>query len=247
MRNLVLSLFLIFSFAVQGFGIDDTASNFISLGEKYERGDGVEKDIKKAIEYYKKACEYKDGFGCYKLYVENIGNDSLSNLSELLIKSCEYNYAESCAKLATMYDHGYVFEKDIEKSNEYLIKACNLGESNSCVALSMNYVQGRGIEEDGNKSGELLQKSCDLDNAMGCYLLGKFSIPENKEDEKILYGYFKKSCDKLFGPGCFKLAQCYENEIGTKKDINKAKTLYRTSCNLGYQDACNALKNILNK
>ncbi len=51
---------------------------------------------------------------------------------KLLEKSCENNFAKSCATLGSIYYVGYMIEKDANKSITYFLKACKNGEKSSC-------------------------------------------------------------------------------------------------------------------
>ena len=73
------------------------------LGYLYEHGDGVQKDMNKALSYYKKAVS---------------GEKKLCNSGDL----------QACYELGYMYEKGYGVPKDVNKAKELYKKACNGGK-----------------------------------------------------------------------------------------------------------------------
>ena len=73
------------------------------LGYLYEHGDGVKKDMNKALNYYKKAVS---------------GEKKLCNSGDL----------QACYELGYMYEKGYGVSKDVNKAQELYKKACNNGK-----------------------------------------------------------------------------------------------------------------------
>ncbi len=77
------------------------------LGYLYEHGDGVQKDMNKALSYYKKAVSGEE-------------------------KLCDSGDGQACYELGYMYEHGYGVPKDPNKAKELYKKACKLGYKKGC-------------------------------------------------------------------------------------------------------------------
>ena len=77
------------------------------LGYLYEHGDGVQKDMNKALSYYKKAAPSEE-------------------------KLCSSNDGQACYELGYMYEHGYGVPKDPNKAKELYQKACKLKYEKGC-------------------------------------------------------------------------------------------------------------------
>ncbi len=77
------------------------------LGYLYEHGDGVQKDMNKALSYYKKAAPGEE-------------------------KLCGSGDGQACYELGYMYEHGYGVPKDPNKAKELYKKACKLGYKKGC-------------------------------------------------------------------------------------------------------------------
>jgi len=102
-----------------------------NLGEMYRRGEGVETDMAKAIEYYRKGCDgnhpvacvnlanrYKTGQGIEKDYI---------TASQLYAKACVKDDWIGCFTLGTMYEQGKGVKKDLSEAKRLLGRACNEG------------------------------------------------------------------------------------------------------------------------
>ncbi|GHQ57470.1 tetratricopeptide repeat protein [Helicobacter pylori] len=56
--------------------------------------------------------------------------------------------------------------------------------------------------------------------------------------------FYSKACELKDGWGCSFLGVLYYNGDGVKKDSKKAATLFKKACKLGYQLACEILKEL---
>jgi TPR repeat protein len=65
------------------------------LGLMYNSVEYVEKNVTKAIKYYKKACFLKEKNSCFKLY-NYFKNKNIKLARYFLQKACEYNQKKAC-------------------------------------------------------------------------------------------------------------------------------------------------------
>ena len=96
------------------------------------------KDLKKAEEYYKKACELGDlraynNLGC--LYHHEIKD--YKKAEECYLKACELKSIETYHNLGHLYHHDI---KDYEKAKEYYLKACEFVDINSYFNLGYSLI-----------------------------------------------------------------------------------------------------------
>ncbi|WP_088357201.1 tetratricopeptide repeat protein [Helicobacter pylori] len=70
------------------------------LGDLYDDGKGVEKNLTKAAYFYSKACELKDGWGCSFLGGLYYNGDGVKQDSKkaaaLFKKACKLGYKKAC-------------------------------------------------------------------------------------------------------------------------------------------------------
>ena len=78
-----------------------------NLGSRYAIGNGVEKDLGKAVELFKKACDGENMRGCYNLglmYEKGKGvEEDFSKAAELLKKACDGGDMNGCRNLDIIY------------------------------------------------------------------------------------------------------------------------------------------------
>ena len=91
-------------------------------------------------------------------------------------RGCEYDDADSCAVVGTMYQLGRGTSQNIEQANKHLEKSCELGSSDGCAVLASVYFGGIGVPQDLDKAYRMAVNGCDGDNAIGCMLLGSMQL-----------------------------------------------------------------------
>ena len=178
----------------------DHADAQYEVGECYQSGSGVTKDLKKAIEWYSKSAEQGNADASYKLgYFYQFGEGVEQDYAKAVgwyTKAYEYGYNISYTDLADCY---YELE-DYKKAFQYYMKEveddCDEnGYSQFRVAECYEY--GRGVSEDKAKAFDLYKKISDspFDDWIG--------------DQADL-----------------KLANCYHHGIGVQQDLAKAFEIY---------------------
>ncbi len=91
-------------------------------------------DFSKARKYFEKACDLKEGKGCFnlgELYFEK----DLIKATYFYSKACDLNNGNGCGGLGFLYGSGKGVEKDLTKADQYISKACKLGDQEACEAL----------------------------------------------------------------------------------------------------------------
>ena len=133
-------------------------NSFYFLAVIYKNGDGVKKDIHKAIKYYEKACELGD-------------SDALNNLGAIY-----YNGDESEG-----------IKTDLQKAVHYYEKAISMGQKDSIYNLALIYEMGDEengkIEKDINRACSLYYKafmSFGQDEIYKKKFLKQFEIHQNE-------------------------------------------------------------------
>lgn len=106
-----------------------------NLGYFYAHGkNGVEKDLEKATELFRKSCNAGYNYGCVNLglvYYETNKPENYKEQKELFEKTCEFE-AFSCLGLGAIYYNGKGVEKNKTKAEEYYKKACDMGLDRGC-------------------------------------------------------------------------------------------------------------------
>lgn len=108
------------------------------IASLYEKGEYVEKDIQKAIEYYAIYCSKEDGKRCgreyYKIATLYKTLNNYAKAIEFYNKSIEYSaWTNSPIELAEIYFEGIGVSKNIEKGLEILRENINKQEVNGLI------------------------------------------------------------------------------------------------------------------
>ncbi len=74
-----------------------------NLGDLYQNGEGIEKNLTKAAYLYSKACDLKEGLGCFNLgalYYNGKGVEKdLTKAAYFYSKACKLGSQEACEAL----------------------------------------------------------------------------------------------------------------------------------------------------
>ena len=142
-----------------------------AVGDMYNKGHGVPKDYKKAVEYFNKSAKfeysysynklgimYEDGKGVKKDYVKALFNYN---------KAAELKNMYGLYNVARCYDYNIGVKQDINKAIKYYSLSGDLGYSQSYYNLSVIYKTGiGGIKKDYDLAVNYLMKAAKMGNKM---------------------------------------------------------------------------------
>jgi len=124
-----------------------------NLGYKYEIGDGVEQDLKKACEYYKKAAEggLPIAQSNYGLFLSN-GRGCRKNMKKAVEM---FKAAADAGEPGGLFYYGMLFfyaeggmPQDYAKAFEYVQRSADGKFGYAYNALSVMYERGLGVKQD---------------------------------------------------------------------------------------------------
>ncbi|WP_278517117.1 tetratricopeptide repeat protein [Succinivibrio dextrinosolvens] len=183
-----------------------------SVGEMYEKGDKIPRDLQKAGAFYKKGCDVKDysGAACTNygyLISSNIINVPKRNevIFNYDTKACKKE-PRLCNNLGASYAN---IKNDHVNATKYYRIACDADDGFACKNLAWNLLEGKGVKQDIKQGIEKLEKSCELKEKSGCFSLGKvYAI--GKGVRKDLYKakeFYGTACDLGSQDGCREFAR----------------------------------------
>lgn len=215
-----------------------------NLGKCFYNGDGVEKDLKEAVKWYRKAAEqgngnaqnnlgfcYRFGYGVEKDYFEAV--NWYRKAAEQGNPSGQYN-------LGCCYDNGFVVAKDPVEAIKWYHKAASQGNNNAIKRL-------QELES---------QKTNDSASAEQKYLAAAQAGDSNAQNalgdfyrcEKMNYSeavkWYRKAAEQGNNKAQYNLGYCYECGLGVTHSLGLAKKWYQTSMEHGNANARNKLKQI---
>ncbi len=215
----------------------------------YRDGLFVEKDTKKAVEYFEKAYElgsmeaaaylakgYDDGgfaptnLEKAELYYQvcagtNIFNEEKTDI-ELRKKAAEMGNTDEMIELGIMYDEGINVEKDLSKSAMYWERAYELGNENALDYAKKIYTQWKKYNIDPIKAVEFFNNNAKDDSVIQyelakAYQYGIGTAQDYTEAEK----WYIKAAENNHAASQTQLGYFYLTGLSECKD-NKDKALY---------------------
>ena len=172
---------------------DDFA--MLSLGGRYERGDGVEEDLDQAYKWYRKAYEIKG----------------------------------ECAGKAAC-NIGILFENDgdYESAAEWYRRGAELGDDESMLNTGICYGTGQGVEEDPSKAVEWYRKAYEIKGECAGKAACNIGILfGNDGDYESAVEWYRRGAELGNDQAMINLGTCYEDGNGVKEDRSKALEWYR--------------------
>ena len=214
-----------------------------SLGLRYYKGEGVEQDYAKAVEWFTKSAELGNTLAMNRIGVCYINGNGVekdyAKAVEWYTKSAELGNASAMLNLGNRYYYGEGVEKDYAKAVEWYTKSAELGNAIAMNNLGNRYYYGEGVEKDYAKAVEWYTKSAELGNAYAMNSLGN-SYYKGEGVEKDYFKaveWYTKSAELGNASAMLNLGNRYYYGEGVEQDYSKAVEWYIKSAELGNASA----------
>lgn len=216
-----------------------TAEENLITGELYYLGNGIEKDYKKAKNYFEKSAELgnENAEGYLGLFYEK-GYGGEKDIDKAL-----YWYKKSALKgnIFSKYSLGYLYYegKEVERNLNYSFKwykeAAEDGFAPAQYALSYLYKNGEGCDKSIFKAYYWLEECAENEFDEAYYILGKSYLEGNfiEINYKKAFFYLSKGCEKNDDKSLELLGDMYYYGLYVNKDKDKAIELYNKSIEEG--------------
>ncbi len=213
------------------------------LGYKYCRGEGVERDCAKALDWYEKSAAQNNAIAQNNLGVMYcIGEGVVQDYGKALEwfeKSAEQG--DECAQLnlGCMYRDGKGVEQDYTKAFEWYEKSAEQGDECAQLNLGCMYRDGKGVEQDYTKAFEWLEKSAVQNNARAQNNLGMmyFDGEGVGQDYGKALEWFEKSASQNDSDAQYNLGCMYRDGKGVEQSYPKSFIWFEKSALQGDSDA----------
>lgn len=211
--------------------VKGNALAMFDIGRIYSDGLGVEIDMDKANNYYKKALsrfqkvesqkaweytEYRIG----KMYAQGLGTEKdLKTASYWFNLSAGKKYKYAQYSLGGLYCRGQGVEQDFQTAFKLYLKSAKQGFPYADFEVAKMYRDGIGVNKDAKESNQYFEKT----------FVGFEKLEKQSCDDKIQY----------------RLGWMLQNGIGRNRDIAKAKEYFGKSAKFGNIFACYSLAKII--
>ncbi len=108
----------------------------------YESGEGVTRDLARAVSLYQQACDGGEAAGCSNLGAlyesgEGVPQNS-AHAATLFQQACDGGYAPGCNNLGVMYGKGEGVTQDLARAASLYEQACYGGDAWGCLNLGVS-------------------------------------------------------------------------------------------------------------
>ncbi len=216
------------------------ASQCAFAGSAYQFGLGVERDVRKSWDYYRKACDLGAQDGCVSFGILSMKLGEKQRYPELIPmweRACEAGEMSGCHTAGLVWtgdtdaaDLGVA--KDVARGRAFFAKGCAARYMLSCGQVARWALREKD-SANYEKSHALLIEACKLRERESCdrlaraELLGRFG----QKDEAAAALHFWEACKVGLAPACGALAYLNDVGIGVPKDAAKARELADFTCN----------------
>lgn len=212
------------------------------LGEHFESGEGVERDMKRAIECFETAA--KAGYNPAQSKLGYIyKNDTAFLDSERSIywnnKAAENGDMRALCNLGLAYEFGNGVEKDPKKAFDLYQQSARLGYDRGMYNLAFCYMKGNGVREDHWQAAQYFEKAAQKGHVNAMYNIGVMYLNGDgvNKDCKRAAEYFYRAAQNNNIESIFYLGYCYLNGLGVKKYPAMAVHYFRKAADGGDTEA----------
>lgn len=210
------------------------------LGQCYEEGIGVQRNLAKAFRWYWEAS------GKNRSAQERLNRDSYQGqLAKWLKKAVnredlpEADFAEVMCMLGSCYMHGWGVDCDMKLAVEWWLKAAELGNAyaDDCLGYCCSTEQG-GLSKDPEQAFAHYLKAAE-GRYTGAYFTLGLCYSEGKgvgQDYEKAFLWFKKAAENDDPMAWVELGKCYYAGRGVPVDYSRAVEWYRKAIDNGYDE-----------
>lgn len=169
-----------------------------SLGDMYEQGEGVKKNISEATKWYEKAANNGDTFSQNRLGNIFYQKKAFKESFNWYLKAANQGHADSMVSVGNMHKEGEGTAKDLAKAAEWFRKAAELDNAEGQTNLAVMLASGEGVKKDEKQAVELWKKAAEKGDRFAQYSLA-WRYEEGstvKKDKAEALRWYRKAADQ---------------------------------------------------
>ena len=213
------------------------------LGGCYYKGEGVAKDKREAVKWYRKAAKQEDVDAQYRLgrcyyFGEGVAKDKREAV-KWWHKSAEQGEANAQFNLGVCYERGEGVAEDEREAIRWYRKAAEQGIANAQFKLGMCYKTGEGVAEDEREAMKWLRKAVEQGHRDALFVLAAcYKDGEGVEIDRMEFvKMYREAAEQGDIEAQFKLGCCYCLGEGVAEDKCEAVKWFRKAADQGYSKA----------
>jgi TPR repeat protein len=211
----------------------------LELAAAYHLGNGVAKDNKQAVTWYRKAADAgnpRAAFDLAECYANAYGvpRDPVQ-AADWYRKAAAAGNSEAMNKLGYIYRDGLGLSQDYRQAVTWFRKAAEAGNARGMTNLGRMYDNGWGLPTDYRQAAVWYTKAAEAGDLQGMNSLGVMYEDGLgiKKDLSQAISWYHKAAEAGDATGMLYLADMYEYGKGQKKDSAQAFYWYRKAAEAG--------------
>jgi TPR repeat protein len=224
----------LFQLLLLGYSTDKNHINInLNLGQCYELGKGVEKNLSKAIKHFQRAAQLGDPFANWKLGIHNLDIKNYIPAYDFLTKAADGGTRAALVNLGRMHFLGLGVEQNDTIAFGYFKKAAELNDPFALVNLGIMYGSGRGVELNYKTALSYYEKALPLNEIGAKYNMALLyrhghGLPQNYE-KALEYFLFAADDSEHEAEAKYQIGVLYYKGKGVQKNYKQAYKYFKES------------------
>ena len=223
-----------------------------ALGKIYRDGQGVEKDVQKAVELFTLAAMQGNSFAAFALGKMYLSDDPALSRNVAAALKWITNAAEHGNQFAQYYLGKLLLKgtddisQDTNSALRWLLASVEQGNVHAEYALAMAYLKGESVPKDSLKAMELLKRASSREHQFAQYQLGKLLLQGEDVPKDVVAAVHWLTASALHGNqyAQYALGKLYLLGKGVEKDKDRAAKWFQMAANQGNEYAQYYLKHM---
>ncbi len=223
-----------------------------ALGKKYRDGQGVERNIQKAVELFTLAAKQGNSFAAFalgKMYLSNdasLPRDEATALNWITYASERGNQFAQCYLGKLLLKGADGIPQDTNAALRWLRASVDQGNVYAEYALAMAYLKGKIVPKDALKALELLRHASSQDHQFAQYQLGKMLLQGEEAPKDVAAAVHWLTVSAMHGNqyAQYALGKLYLLGKDVEKDKSSAAKWFQMAADQGNEYAQYFLKHM---
>lgn len=223
-----------------------------ALGKKYRDGQGVERNIQKAVELFTLAAKQGNSFAAFALGKMYLSDDPALSRNVAAALKWITNAAEHGNQFAQYYLGKLLLKgtddisQDTNSALRWLLASVEQGNVHAEYALAMAYLKGESVPKDSLKAMELLKRTSSREHHFAQYQLGKLLLQGEDVPKDVVAAVHWLTASAMHGNqyAQYALGKLYLLGKGVEKDKDRAAKWFQMAANQGNEYAQYYLKHM---
>lgn len=210
-----------------------------ALGKKYRDGQGVERNIQKAVELFTLAAKQGNSFAAFALGKMYLSDDPALSRNVAAALKWITNAAEHGNQFAQYYLGKLLLKgtddisQDTNSALRWLLASVEQGNVHAEYALAMAYLKGESVPKDSLKAMELLKRASSREHHFAQYQLGKLLLQGEDVPKDVVAAVHWLTASAMHGNqyAQYALGKLYLLGKGVEKDKDRAAKWFQMAAN----------------